>query len=220
MRANLLDELHKPYVTTARAKGLSEFRLLLKYPGAACAQPVRLDDRLGVSASDQRRGHHRLRAVAADLGTADAAGAAGAGHVSGGRVHPAALLAVGRSACWSPTSCSRSSTRGSGISDAMAAVDDYPHHRRGRARVAMAADVGGVPPPQAGDDRRRASCCCSTWSALFAEIPGAVRSRRQPLAGRLPSAAAAASDRYRSGRKLEHPALRLRHEAGPRSRSP
>jgi peptide/nickel transport system permease protein len=32
MRANLLDELNKPYVETARAKGLSEARLLLKYP--------------------------------------------------------------------------------------------------------------------------------------------------------------------------------------------
>ena len=32
MRANMLDELHKPYVTTARAKGLSEFTLLVKYP--------------------------------------------------------------------------------------------------------------------------------------------------------------------------------------------
>ena len=32
MRANMLDELHKPYVTTARAKGLSEFALLVKYP--------------------------------------------------------------------------------------------------------------------------------------------------------------------------------------------
>lgn len=32
MRANMLDELHRPYVTTARAKGLSEFTLLVKYP--------------------------------------------------------------------------------------------------------------------------------------------------------------------------------------------
>ncbi len=32
MRANLLDELNKPYVETARAKGLPETRLLLKYP--------------------------------------------------------------------------------------------------------------------------------------------------------------------------------------------
>jgi peptide/nickel transport system permease protein len=32
MRANLLDELNKPYVNTARAKGLSETRLLWKYP--------------------------------------------------------------------------------------------------------------------------------------------------------------------------------------------
>ncbi|NGN67731.1 ABC transporter permease [Streptomyces sp. A7024] len=31
-RANLLDELHKPYVVAARAKGLPEWKLLLKYP--------------------------------------------------------------------------------------------------------------------------------------------------------------------------------------------
>jgi peptide/nickel transport system permease protein len=32
LRANLLDELRKPYVTTARAKGMPEFRALMKYP--------------------------------------------------------------------------------------------------------------------------------------------------------------------------------------------
>lgn len=32
MRANLLDELNQPYVTTARAKGLPESRLIIKYP--------------------------------------------------------------------------------------------------------------------------------------------------------------------------------------------
>ena len=32
MRANLLDELNRPYVDTARAKGMSEWRLLWKYP--------------------------------------------------------------------------------------------------------------------------------------------------------------------------------------------
>ncbi|MBZ0295663.1 MAG: ABC transporter permease [Anaerolineae bacterium] len=32
MRANLLDELNKPYVDTARAKGVKEWRLLWKYP--------------------------------------------------------------------------------------------------------------------------------------------------------------------------------------------
>jgi peptide/nickel transport system permease protein len=31
-RANLLDELYKPYVATARAKGLPEWKLLLRYP--------------------------------------------------------------------------------------------------------------------------------------------------------------------------------------------
>lgn len=39
MRANLLDELHKPYVVTARAKGLSERRLLLKYPVRMALNP-------------------------------------------------------------------------------------------------------------------------------------------------------------------------------------
>ncbi|MGH6931818.1 MAG: ABC transporter permease [Dongiaceae bacterium] len=32
LRANLLDELHKQYVVTARAKGMSPTRLLIKYP--------------------------------------------------------------------------------------------------------------------------------------------------------------------------------------------
>ncbi|MCA0422267.1 MAG: ABC transporter permease [Proteobacteria bacterium] len=39
MRANLLDELHKPYVTTARAKGLSEWHLLVKYPVRLALNP-------------------------------------------------------------------------------------------------------------------------------------------------------------------------------------
>lgn len=32
VRANLLDELRRPYVTTARAKGMTEFKGLMKYP--------------------------------------------------------------------------------------------------------------------------------------------------------------------------------------------
>ena len=39
MRANLLDELRRPYVVTARAKGLSETRLVLKYPVRAALNP-------------------------------------------------------------------------------------------------------------------------------------------------------------------------------------
>jgi peptide/nickel transport system permease protein len=39
MRANLLDKLYKPYVTTARAKGLSEFRILVKYPVRVALNP-------------------------------------------------------------------------------------------------------------------------------------------------------------------------------------
>ena len=40
MRANLLDELHKPYVVTARAKGLSEWKLVLKYPVRLAINPL------------------------------------------------------------------------------------------------------------------------------------------------------------------------------------
>ena len=40
MRANLLDELSKPYVTTARAKGLSEFQLLIRYPVRVALNPL------------------------------------------------------------------------------------------------------------------------------------------------------------------------------------
>jgi peptide/nickel transport system permease protein len=40
MRANLLDELNKPYVTAARAKGLSEWRLILKYPVRLALNPL------------------------------------------------------------------------------------------------------------------------------------------------------------------------------------
>jgi peptide/nickel transport system permease protein len=39
MRANLLDELRKPYVITARAKGLSETRVILKYPVRTALNP-------------------------------------------------------------------------------------------------------------------------------------------------------------------------------------
>jgi ABC-type dipeptide/oligopeptide/nickel transport system permease component/ABC-type transport system substrate-binding protein len=39
MRGNLLDELGKPYVTTARAKGVPPFRLLVKYPVRLALNP-------------------------------------------------------------------------------------------------------------------------------------------------------------------------------------
>jgi peptide/nickel transport system permease protein len=40
MRANLLDELNKPYVVTARAKGLAEWKLILKYPVRLALNPL------------------------------------------------------------------------------------------------------------------------------------------------------------------------------------
>jgi peptide/nickel transport system permease protein len=40
MRANLLDELNKPYVVTARAKGMAEWRLVLRYPVRLALNPL------------------------------------------------------------------------------------------------------------------------------------------------------------------------------------
>ena len=40
MRANLLDELYKPYVTTCRAKGMKEWRLILAYPVRIALNPL------------------------------------------------------------------------------------------------------------------------------------------------------------------------------------
>jgi peptide/nickel transport system permease protein len=40
VRANLLDELSKPYTEMARAKGLPEWRLVLKYPTRVAIAPV------------------------------------------------------------------------------------------------------------------------------------------------------------------------------------
>jgi peptide/nickel transport system permease protein len=39
MRANLLDELHKPYVMTARARGLGERQVILRYPVRVALNP-------------------------------------------------------------------------------------------------------------------------------------------------------------------------------------
>jgi len=39
MRANLLDELRKPYVVTARAKGLTAWQVILKYPVRVALNP-------------------------------------------------------------------------------------------------------------------------------------------------------------------------------------
>ncbi|HJQ58302.1 MAG TPA: ABC transporter permease [Vineibacter sp.] len=40
MRANLLDELNKPHVVTARAKGMKEWRLVLRYPVRLAFNPL------------------------------------------------------------------------------------------------------------------------------------------------------------------------------------
>jgi ABC-type microcin C transport system permease subunit YejB len=66
MRANLLDELQKQYVVTARAKGLPPGKVLRKVSAADGAQLLHLRHRQPVAAHHFRRRDHRGRAVAAD----------------------------------------------------------------------------------------------------------------------------------------------------------
>ena len=40
LRNNLLDELSKPYVVTARAKGVASWKLIIKYPGRVAINPL------------------------------------------------------------------------------------------------------------------------------------------------------------------------------------
>ena len=40
MRTNVLDEIRKPYVVTARAKGMPEWRVILKYPVRVALNPL------------------------------------------------------------------------------------------------------------------------------------------------------------------------------------
>jgi peptide/nickel transport system permease protein len=80
MRANLLDELRKPYVTTARAKGLSERGLLFKYPVRVALNPFIST----VGWMLPRLVDHSLRcAEFANDGTTVAAGVAEPRHVPG-----------------------------------------------------------------------------------------------------------------------------------------
>ena len=55
MRNNLLDELAKPYVVTARAKGLSSWRVHPQVPGAGRRQPAGEHGRLPAAGAGQRQ---------------------------------------------------------------------------------------------------------------------------------------------------------------------
>ena len=88
MRANLLDELRKPYVITARAKGLPETRLLLKYPVRLALNPLCQHPGLDLAESGLRLGHPRRGHEPAHDRAHASQGAADPGHVFGGRHHP------------------------------------------------------------------------------------------------------------------------------------
>ena len=82
MRANLLDELSKPYVETGRAKGLAEIAADAALPDAGRAQPVRQHGRLGAAGPGLRRGHRLERPQPADRRADPDPGLEDPGHVS------------------------------------------------------------------------------------------------------------------------------------------
>ena len=90
MRANLLDELRRPYVVTARARGLPERRVIMKYPVRAAMNPFASTIGYLLPFTGLRLDHHFRRAESADRWSAAAAFAAVAGHAAGVHHHPAA----------------------------------------------------------------------------------------------------------------------------------
>ena len=82
MRANLLDELQKPYVVTAKAKGLLALSCPVQIPAPHGAQPVHRRYRLAFALGDLRRGDRLHHPVAPDHRPDAAGGAADPGHVS------------------------------------------------------------------------------------------------------------------------------------------
>ena len=87
MRANLLDELGKPYVTTALAKGLGPIRLVI-VPVAHCHQSLYQHGRLDAAAPDLRLGHHQRGVEPADDRPLAARFPAQPRHVFGGQFPP------------------------------------------------------------------------------------------------------------------------------------
>ena len=89
LRANLLDELRKPYVVTARAKGLSEWRLIMKYPVRVALNP--LISTVGYLLALPGVGQHHClhRPGPADGGSPALLFAHRPGHVPGRDDHPA-----------------------------------------------------------------------------------------------------------------------------------
>ena len=91
MRANLLDELNKPYVVTARAMGHPEHVLLMKYPVRVALNPF--VSTVGWVLPGLVSGA-TITAIVLNLPTSGPMllrSLLDAGHVSGGQLHPAAV---------------------------------------------------------------------------------------------------------------------------------
>ena len=85
MRANMLDELRKPYVITARSKGLTESRVLFKYPVRVALNPF--VSGMGFALPGLVSGATIVSVVLGlpTTGTASAAGPDGSGYVPRGQ---------------------------------------------------------------------------------------------------------------------------------------
>ena len=82
MRNNLLDELARPYVVTARAKGVNPARLIMKYPVRVAINPTRQHGGLPSSFPGWRQRHRLGRAEPPDPGAHPARGHSHRGHTA------------------------------------------------------------------------------------------------------------------------------------------
>ena len=85
MRANLLDELRKPYVVTARCQGIAGMEIVAKIPSACGAEPLYQHRRLGSSRFSLRFGNCGHCAQLTHNGTAVIASSVVAGYVFGSK---------------------------------------------------------------------------------------------------------------------------------------
>ena len=200
MRANLLDELRRPYVVTARAKGLPERRVILKYPVRAALNPFA--STIGYLLPFVVSGSIIVSVVLSlpTVGPLLLRSLVVAGHAAGLDHHPAPGRADGdRHLPLGPAAdVDRSQDPPGACTDehALGVAGRASRMRRGRregrGREPAAAHLVALPPAPAGGVERRAS------SLLFYLVGDLRRLPRHHRPARSPTPSAASSRRRRS----------------------
>ena len=209
VRASLLDELRKLYVTVARAKGVAERRLLYRYPGTHRVQPYRQHDRLDPAGAGVRRAAGIARHGHPHTGAAVRRVLAEPGYVPGGQRRDGTQQPdSGRHAHLRHPACrDRSAYSGGGLNGPARPPDRRPTNRTRARCIAMAPDPHAVPPPQNGS-----LLACAPGNLLLrralCRVRGTIRSAPQAFGVSVLPATADPSDRHR--RRPDHATVRIR----------